>query len=153
MRLLLLAGWLVLAFPFDGAAQRITDSPANRVAAARAYVEKVPVEPMIDRMVAGLAASMPAGDRAHFAEFMSGMVDVERMNRLVVIGLAKHFTVGEINELARFYGSPVGRSIVAKLGPYLADVLPVIQQDVQAGFRRWYEEVVPRRLVKKSEAL
>ncbi len=43
-------------------------------------------------------------------------------------GLVRHFTAAELTALAHFYGTPEGQSIMNKMGPYMADVLPELQR-------------------------
>ena len=53
------------------------------------------------------------------------------LERAVVSSMVRHFTVRELNALADFYGSPEGRSAMNKFGAYMADVMPVIQQEME----------------------
>ena len=46
-------------------------------------------------------------------------------------GLVKNFTVGELNAMTAFYGSPEGQSASKKFGPYMAGIMPQIQQEVK----------------------
>jgi uncharacterized protein len=44
--------------------------------------------------------------------------------------MANHFTVGELNALTDFYGSPEGKSAMKKFGAYMSEIMPVIQQEM-----------------------
>jgi hypothetical protein len=48
-------------------------------------------------------------------------------------GLAKNFTVGELDTMVTFYGSPGGRSALKKFGPFMAEIMPQIQEKVKKG--------------------
>jgi hypothetical protein len=48
----------------------------------------------------------------------------------MLASMAKHFTVDELNALADFYGSREGRSAMKKFGAYMADIMPVIEQEM-----------------------
>jgi len=45
--------------------------------------------------------------------------------------MIKNFTADELKALADFYGSPVGKSAMAKFGNYMADVMPGMMAEVQ----------------------
>ena len=55
----------------------------------------------------------------------------EAANRITLNALAKNFTVGELNAMVAFYGSPEGKSASKKFGPYMAEVMPQIQQEIK----------------------
>ena len=61
---------------------------------------------------------------------MTKHIHVEVLERAALASMAKHFTVDELNALADFYGSREGRSAMKKIGAYIADVMPVIQQNM-----------------------
>jgi hypothetical protein len=44
--------------------------------------------------------------------------------------MVKIFTAQELNALADFYGSPVGKSAMGKFGIYMAEVMPALQQEL-----------------------
>jgi hypothetical protein len=44
--------------------------------------------------------------------------------------MVKHFTADELKALADFYGSPVGKSAMNKIGVYTADIMPAIQAEI-----------------------
>ena len=58
--------------------------------------------------------------------------DLEKAaSRITLEGLVKNFTVGELNAMTAFYGSPEGKSASKKFGPYMMGVMPQIQQEVK----------------------
>jgi hypothetical protein len=44
--------------------------------------------------------------------------------------MVKNFTTEELKALADFYGSPIGKAAMKKIGPYMADVMPIVQAEV-----------------------
>ncbi|HUQ08876.1 MAG TPA: DUF2059 domain-containing protein, partial [Steroidobacteraceae bacterium] len=49
----------------------------------------------------------------------------------MLISMVKYFTTRELDAMAKFYGSPEGKSSLEKFGPYMADVMPMIQAEMQ----------------------
>lgn len=63
-------------------------------------------------------------------ELVTELIDLEAMNEFMHASLVKHFTAEELGALADFYGSEVGKSAMSKMGAYMADAMPYIQQQV-----------------------
>ena len=55
---------------------------------------------------------------------------MDALSKAMKDSLVKHFTAEELKALADFYGSPVGKSAMSKMGDYTADLMPVIQAQV-----------------------
>jgi len=58
-------------------------------------------------------------------------VRVDAIKEATLITMVKHFTTRELDAMANFYGLPEGKSALAKCGPYMADVMPMIQSEIQ----------------------
>jgi hypothetical protein len=121
--------------------QQVADTPANRLAAAKRYLQAVPPAEMVADTVDRVAAQLPEERREEFKKALSKVVSSERIEALTLQAVTKHFTVKEINALAAFYGSPEGRSITKKFGDYMADVMPAIQQELAAAMEEIHKEV------------
>jgi hypothetical protein len=127
------ASFLVLfvsAFCIEVSAADIPDTHGNRLAAAGRYLDAVPMKDMMRDMVTESAKNLPENVRPSFVQFMTKTIRVDVMERTALASMAQHFTVKELNALADFYGSPEGRSAMKKFGAYMADVMPVIQQEM-----------------------
>ena len=107
-----------------------SDSEEERVAAAKRYLEVAQMGKMVDDTVTELAKGFPAEQRERFLAFMHDAVRPEVLERAAMASMVKVFTAQEINALADFFGSPIGRSAMSKFGLYMADVMPVIQQEM-----------------------
>ena len=107
-----------------------SDTEQERVAAAKRYLEVAQMSRITDDTVTELAKSLPAEQRGKFLQFMREAVRPEVLERAALASMVKVFTAQEINALADFYGSPVGKSAMSKFGLYMADVMPVIQQEM-----------------------
>lgn len=121
---------ITVSLSHSGSPPPVLDTQENRIAAARQYVRVAPLKNMIDDSVGEIAKNLPEDQRAQFVHLMTKVIRIELLEDSAVTSLVKHFTVSEINALAEFYGSPVGQSILKKLGKYMADVMPVIQREI-----------------------
>jgi hypothetical protein len=106
------------------------DSEEERIAAARRYLGVAQMSKITDDTVTELARTMPDDQRDSFLQFMHNAIHPEVLERAAMASMVKVFTAEELNALADFFGSPVGRSAMSKFGLYMADVMPVIQQEM-----------------------
>ena len=67
---------------------------------------------------------------------MTKELDVTKLSNAMRNSMVARFTVGEIDALADFYGSPEGKSVMKKLGLYMADVMPVIEAETMRAVER-----------------
>ncbi len=75
---------------------------------------------------------LEGGRAARAAQMNAWAARTEALEHALVQALVEHFTAEEIDALTRFQGSPAGRAIMRKLGPYTATVLARIQPLVEA---------------------
>jgi uncharacterized protein len=108
----------------------VPDTHANRLAAARSYLEVASIKSMMRDTIIESAKSLPENVRSSYVQWMTKSVRVEVLESTALASMAQHFTLKELKALAAFYGSPEGRSAVKKFGAYMADVMPVIQQEM-----------------------
>jgi len=108
----------------------ILDTPENRDAEARRYLEATPTDAMFRDMAQGMASTLPEALVEAFMELVTDLIDMEAMNEFMHSSLVKHFTAEELGALADFYGSEVGKSAMSKMGTYMADAMPFMQQQV-----------------------
>jgi len=111
-------------------AQTVADSPANRLAAAQRYLKAAPPMEMVGETLNQLASQIPEERREEFKKALTQVVISERIEKITLDAITKHFTVREIDALAAFYGSAEGRSITKKFTAYMADVMPAIQKEL-----------------------
>jgi len=103
---------------------------AEKLAAAERYMATAPLSDMINDMTAKVAVQIPENRRANFIRVMTEEIDMDRLESAVLDAMVKTFTLEELNALADFYGSEVGKSAMAKFGTYMALVMPTIQQEM-----------------------
>lgn len=128
MKPLLIA--LLLSFSTLSFASEIPDTPANRKIAAERYMTVVSMENMMSDVITQSAKNIPEQQRSRFINLMTQYVRLDVLEREALSSMIKHFSVKELNALADFYGSPEGQSAVKKLGVFMADVTPLIQQEI-----------------------
>ena len=114
-----------------GQVKSLPDNPENRTAAAKQYLKAMPPKEMLQGLATRVSPNLPEKDRKAFMEVMQS-ADLEKAAaRITMEGLVKNFTVGELNAMTAFYGSPEGKSAAKKFGPYMMGVMPQIQQEVK----------------------
>ena len=59
--------------------------------------------------------------------------------------MVKNFTADELNALADFYGSPVGKSAMAKFPSYMGDVMPGILAEMRRAAAEMSQEAEAKR--------
>jgi hypothetical protein len=118
-------------------AEDIPDSLGNRQAAAERYLSVAPMDSMMKETIEKTAENLPVGQREEFVEFMTKYIRINVLERSAISSMVRHFTVQELNALADFYGSPEGRSAMKKFGVYMADVMPVIQQEMARALKQY----------------
>ncbi len=111
------------------------DTSANRLIAANRYLKVVPMEQMVSETVIELSKQLPAERRQEFIRQMNATIQPGHLENVARKALITHFTTEELTALADFYGSKHGARIMKKFGPYMADVLPSIQAEVQRSLR------------------
>ncbi|HEB76249.1 MAG TPA: DUF2059 domain-containing protein [Nitrospirae bacterium] len=121
------------------AAERDADREA-RLKAAKRYLSVVPMSMMIEESIRGFAQRVPKERRKEFMAYAKGLMRVETLEKVTLDSLVKTFTVEELNAMADFYGSPVGRSIMKKFGAYMSDVMPALQQEMIRAVRKMQQE-------------
>ena len=119
------------------------DTPESRVAAAKTYLELVPVERMAENVARNIMLIIPEDRRELFRKGVSEGLAQAGIEDLMVKIVAKHFSTSEIDAMTAFYGSPEGKAIERKLPGYTADislhVIPIIRQSVTEVMEKHFE--------------
>jgi hypothetical protein len=126
---LFLVGMLVIS-PHIALGGDLPNTYGNRLAAAERYLQVASMKDMMRDMIVETAKNFPEKIRGAYVSLMNKHIRVEILERAALVSMAKHFTVDELNALADFYGSKEGRSAMKKIGAYMGDVMPVIQQEM-----------------------
>ena len=118
----------------------LPDNPENRTAVAKRYLEIMPVKDLLHGVGSRVVQSLPEQKRQVFMAVMESPGVEQAAYRITLDGLVKNFTVGELNAMVAFYGSPEGQSAAKKFGPLMAEVMPQIQQEVKKALAETQKE-------------
>jgi hypothetical protein len=126
-------------------AKSLPDNPENRAVVAKQYLEIMKPKEMLQSVAGRVVPRLPEQDRKSFTDIMNSP-DIEKAAyRITLDGLVKHFTVGELNAMLVFYGSPDGQSAAKKYGSYLGEIMPQIQQEVKKAVEEVQKQQDPKK--------
>ena len=126
MRILIATIAIIIWLPTIALAE---DSDADLKMAANRYMETVDLDKLMKDTTTQIAATLPQEIRSDFITQMTAF-DTNWMSEVMLQAMTRVFSVPELNALADFYGSPAGRSVMAKMPEYLAVTMPSIQQRI-----------------------
>lgn len=112
---------------FDAAAE---DAPQHKAELVERYFELVPMNQIIKDSASEIASQLPAEHRLDFIEFMTKEVRVDLIESAAKQSFAKHMTTKELSAFVEFMEKPEGKSAMAKMKFYMADIMPVVQSEV-----------------------
>ncbi len=130
----------ILLLTFSMPAFALEDTPQNREQQADRYLDAVPPQSMMNDMSAKMAETLPAEQQDQFKALMTKHLDIARVTSAIKAAMVKTFTADELQALADFYGSAVGKSAMAKMGTYMAEVMPATMNEVQTALAKAQEE-------------
>ncbi len=94
------------------------------------YLQIVPIHELMDDMALKVSRTLPKEKRRMFVELMTKKIDMKLIETAMINSMCKHYTFKEIEALNNFYSQPEGRSVMKKMGDYMADLMPVIQSEI-----------------------
>jgi hypothetical protein len=106
------------------------DTPQTRTVAAERYFKAVPFKQLMFEMTEEMAKQVPPERKDDFIKFMNTDIKLDVLESAAKQSFVKNFNVKEINAFAEFMEKPEGKSAMAKMKFYMADVMPVIQQEI-----------------------
>jgi hypothetical protein len=121
----------------------LPDNQENRTMLAKRYLEIMPPKDLLHGVASRVSQSLPEKDRKTFTDIMESPAMEKEAHRLLLDGLVKNFTTGELNAMVTFYGSPDGQSSLKKFGPLMGEVMPKIQQEVKKGLEAVQKQPEP----------
>jgi len=119
----------------------LEDTTKNRISEANRYLSVMPPKDMFADMVQKMTVQIQEDKRQLFTDLMHKNIDLEMLTSIVREAMVKNFTAGELQALANFFGSPVGRSAMKKFGQYMADAMPRIQSLMIDAFKKTKAEM------------
>jgi hypothetical protein len=124
--------WLSIVFllALTPAALAMEDTPQNREQQVDRYLKLVPPQAMFADMMSKISRNVPPNERDMFVNMMTKHLDFEAVTKAMRAAMLKTFTADELGALADFYGSPVGKSAMRKMGDYMSELMPVMMREV-----------------------
>lgn len=119
----------------------LDDTPENRVKQAERYLEATPPKDLLGNIAENMAKNLPSDQQQQFIDIFTRHIDMAALEKAMKEVMVRHFTADELNALADFYGSPVGKSAMQKVGPYMAELTPKIQAEVMKARERAQDEM------------
>jgi hypothetical protein len=129
-----------LLLPFSLPALALDDTPQDRERQADRWLAAVPADGMIDGFLTQTAETLPPADQNQFKTLVSKRLDRARITAAIRSAMTKVFTAEELQALADFYGSPLGKSAMSKMSAYQAEFAPTLMSEFQTAVTAAEEE-------------
>jgi hypothetical protein len=123
---------LLLALAFPGLV--LAQGDAKQVAIDR-YMGIISMRDLMEESFVAIAKNVPDDKRVEFLADMRAVINLAEIEQISKDGLAKTFTVDELNALSDFYTSPHGISGMRKFGAYLGEVMPGLNREIQRALK------------------
>lgn len=108
----------------------LEDNVENRQAQAKRYLEANPPKAMAQALADQTVTMLPEAERKPYLDMLTKHLDVKAIHQAMQTALMNHFTANELEVLANFYSNPEAKTALAKMDPYMAEVLPVLQAEM-----------------------
>jgi hypothetical protein len=112
-------------------AKPLPDTPENRTAVAKRYLEAMPPKEMLREVANRVGPKFPENEQQIFKQVMASPAMEKAAYCITLEALVKNFTVGELQAMVDFFGSPEGQAAYKKFGMYMSETIPLIQQEVK----------------------
>jgi hypothetical protein len=132
--------WLTFGLP----AQALDDTPENRAAQADNYLRIVPAQSLMNDMSEKISATLPEDQRTLFITLMTKNLDMGAVTSAMRSAMIKNFSADELKAIADFYGSPIGKSAMAKFGNYMADAMGPMRTELAKAMAITQEQMKPK---------
>jgi hypothetical protein len=122
---------LALLMPFSLPALALDDTPQNREAQADRYLEAIPPQGLIDNLLDQTADALPTADQDQFKALVAKHLNRAAIATAIRAAMVKIFSADELKALADFYGSPLGKSAMAKMPGYQNELGTALMSELQ----------------------
>jgi hypothetical protein len=119
----------------------LEDTLQNREQQAERYIQAI--TPDVARMADSMAKQLPPKNQDEFREAITKHLDVKAITDAQRAAAVRTFSADELQALADFYSSALGKSAMAKMNEYQAEVMPVMSSKVQDAMEKAQEEKDP----------
>ena len=142
----LIVALALLATSMPGWTADAADTVETRKAAAERYLKATDMGALIESGLEAGIQTLSPDQRREFMEIARRHIRIDALEALALAAMVKNFTTRELDALASFYGSPEGRSAMAKMGNYMADVMPIVQAEMERVGREIQAEYESKRV-------
>ena len=108
----------------------LENTPGNRVLQADRYLAANPPEEIFAEIAEQIRITLPAEEQKPFIEMLTKHLNIDVLAEAMKNAMIKHFTADEICALADFYSMPGAKSAMRKMGIYMAEIIPVVQEEM-----------------------
>lgn len=115
------------------------DTLEARTKVANEYFKIISMKKMMADMAKEISKQLPAEQRASFEDLLINRVRIQYLEDEAKKSLTKHLTLKELELFVEFISRPEGKSAMDKMKYYMADLMPVIQNEM----RRAIQEMQP----------
>jgi len=119
---------LFLANPGFAVAEQ--DASGTKAQLIDEYFSHIPMKRMLDEMALELSKQLPPARRQMFVDTMGNRVRVDVLEQAARESLARHLSVAELRLFVEFIKRPEARSAMDKMKYYMADLMPIVQQEI-----------------------
>ena len=124
--------WLALSLLLVSPCHAVTeqDTAATKAQLIDEYFSYIPMRRIVEETAQELSKQVPAEKRQLFIDTMTKRMRVEVLEQAARESLAKHLSVSELRLFVEFIKRPEARSAMDKMKYYMADLMPVMQQEM-----------------------
>ncbi len=100
----------------------LDDTPENRTVQAQRHIADTLPE-LFDDLAEQISRKLEPSKRQEFKDLIKKSVDLDTISNTMEEALVKHFSADELEAMADFYSSPIGKSAMKKFPAYYADFI------------------------------
>jgi len=105
----------------------VANTEENRNAAAERYLQTFELTQMYERLAAGIVGELPSQAKQVLEAVLAG-TDQTILDNAMKETLVRVYTADELNALAAFYGTGIGKEISQKQDKFFAQMMPILVQ-------------------------
>ena len=124
--------WIALSFLLISPSFAVTEQDAAETKAKLIdeYFSYIPMKRIVEETTQEISKQLPAEKRQLFIDTMTKRVRVEVLEQAARQSLARNLSLSELRLFVEFIKRPEARSAMDKMKYYMADMMPVIQQEM-----------------------
>ncbi len=132
--------------------QAAAEIDKEKAAAADRYLETLDAKELFEGTFQALRERLPQQDSKIIVDRLAAEIRYDEVKTILRDAIAKHFTTEELDALAEFYGSDLGKSITKKYPAYITDVNTAVQMEAQRAFKTVLEAYVAEKEAQEKAA-